>query len=241
MLENTLSGAVSRKKLILSLTEDDRSDLSGFLARFPEGVAAADAAAYETRLPKQLGIRIPAQVSFASIGYHLDEAGMVYDGTARLLSNILSLAHLWNEVRVQGGAYGAGMRVGKSGGLFTYSYRDPNPARSLEVYRNMGSFAKAFAESGEDITGFIISTIAETEPLVGPAQQGRMADGDWFAGIGYAEAAAERRELLSATTADLVKWCSALNALRDHAAVCVVGYADALESCKNENLTVLDI
>ena len=241
LLENTLSGAVCKKKLVLSLTEDGRSDLSGFLARFPEGEAADDAVAYETRLPKKLGIRIPAQVSFASVGYHLDEDGMTYDGTARLLSNILSLAHLWNEVRVQGGAYGAGMRVGKSGGVFTYSFRDPNPARSLEVYRNMGGFMKSFAESGEDLNGFIISTIAETEPLISPAQQGRIADNDWFAGNGYTEAAAERKQLLTATMEDLAKWCNVLDALRDKAAVCVVGYADALDGCKDENLTILDI
>ena len=241
LLQQVLKNAVCQKKLTLSLTEDGRSDLSSFISRFSEGDCTVEAAAYETKLPQKLGIRIPAQVSFASIGYHLDEAGLAYDGTARLLSNILSLAHLWNEVRVQGGAYGAGMRVGKSGGLFTYSYRDPNPARSLEVYRNMGGFVKAFAESGADITGFIISTVAETEPLVGPAQQGAMADNDWFAGLGYEEAAAERKQLLTATSADLAKWRDALDSLRDKAAVCVVGYADALDGCEEEKLTILDI
>ncbi len=241
LAQDTLVKAVCRNNLILSLTEDGRSDLTGLVERLREGTCSAEAAGYETTLPKKLGIRIPAQVSFASVGYHLGEMGMVYDGTARLLSNILSLAHLWNEVRVQGGAYGAGMRVGSSGGLFTYSYRDPNPARSLEVYRNMGSFVKSFAESGADITGFIISTIADTEPLVGPAQEGRMADSNWFSGFDYAKAVAERQQLLGASATELSKWCDALNALREHSSVCVVGFADALEGCKDEGLTVIDI
>ena len=241
LVTDTLAAAVCRSRLTLSLTEDGRSDLSGFVELLPEGICVAEATAYQTALPKKMGIRIPAQVSYASVGFHLDEVGMAYEGSARLLSNILSLAHLWNEVRVQGGAYGAGMRVGKSGGLFTYSYRDPNPSRSLEVYRNMGSFVKTFAQSGADITGFIISTISETEPLVGPAQQGRMADSDWFAGQGYEEAVAERQQLLGATAEELAKWCTALDSLREQAAVCVVGYANALESCKDENLTVIDI
>ena len=241
MLEQVLATAVCQSRMVLSITEDGRSDLSAFVARFPVGEAAAQASSYQTELPKKLGIRIPAQVSFASVGYHLDESQMVYDGTARLLGNILSLAHLWNEIRVQGGAYGAGMRAGKSGGLFTYSYRDPNPARSLEVYRNMGQFVEAFAASGEDITGFIISTIAETEPLVGPAQEAVLADTNWFSGFDFAEAQAERSQLLNATAAELAKWCAPLNALRESAAVCVVGYADALEGCANENLSILDI
>ena len=241
LLENTMKKAVCRNRMVLSLTEDNASDLSAFVSRFPEGTAAADTAVYQTGLPVKLGIRIPAQVSYASVGFHLDEVGMDYDGSARLLSNILSLANLWNEVRVQGGAYGAGMRVGQSGGMFTYSYRDPNPARSLEVYRNMSGFVKAFAASGADITGFIISTIAETEPLMGPDRQGGMADSEWFAGFDDEEALAERRQLLGANVEDLIKWCDALDALRDRAAVCVVGYADALESCAGEKLTIMDI
>ena len=241
LAQETLGRVICRERLTLSLTEEGRSDLTAFVAKLPQGETAAEAAAFATKLPKKLGIRIPAQVSFASVGFHLDEVGMAYDGTARLLGNILSLAHLWNEVRVQGGAYGAGMRVGQTGGLFTYSYRDPSPARSLEVYRNMGDFVKAFAQSGADITGFIISSISDTEPLVGPAQQGRIADGDWFDGYGYEEAMAERKQLLEAKASDLAKWCAPLEALREQGAVCVVGYADALESCKDENLTVLDI
>lgn len=241
LAEDTLRTAVCRSNLTLSLTEEARSDLSAFVASFPQGEAVAEAVGYSTTLPKRLGIRIPAQISYASLGFHLDEVGMTYDGTAKLLSNVLSLAHLWNEVRVQGGAYGAGMRVGGSGGMFTYSYRDPNPSRSLEVYRNMGSFVKDFAASNPDITGFIISTVAETEPLVGPGQQGQIADSYWFSGFGYAEALAERQQLLQATAGDFTKWCTALDALREQAAVCVVGYADALEGCADENLTILDI
>ena len=241
LVQQTLSAAVCRSRLVLGLTEEGRTDLSGLLNMLPQGEAVAEKAAYQTKLPKKLGIRIPAQVSYASIGFHLRQLGMAYDGTGRLLSNILSLAHLWNEVRVQGGAYGAGMRLGMGGGMMTYSYRDPSPARSLEVYRNMGNFVRSFAESGEDITGFIISTVSDTEPLASPDQLGAGADRDWFAGFGMEHAKAERQQLLDATTADLGKWCAVLDALREQASVCVVGYADALAACEAENLTVIDI
>lgn len=241
LAKETLAKAVCRKRMILSLTEEGCSDMASFVARFPEGGAAPETAGYISRLPKKLGIRIPAQVSYASLGYHLAEAGMVYDGTARLLSNILSLAQLWNEVRVQGGAYGAGMRVTTGGGLITYSYRDPSPNRSLGVYRSMADFVKNFAASGEDITGFIISSVAEAEPLVGPEEQGALADRNWFAGFGYEQALAERRQLLDTKAEDLARWCGALEAMKAQAAVCVVGYADALQACAEEGLTVVDI
>ena len=241
LVNQTLSAAVCRSRLVLGITEEGCTDLGAFLEKLPQGEAVAERAAYQTKLPKKLGIRIPAQVSYASVGFHLRQLGMEYDGTGRLLSNILSLAHLWNEVRVQGGAYGAGMRMGMGGSLFTYSYRDPSPARSLEVYRNIGNFVRQFAESCEDITGFIISTVAETEPLASPDQLGADADRNWFSGFSLEQAKAERQQMLHATAADLAKWCDALDALREQASVCVVGYADALAACESENLTVIDI
>lgn len=207
----------------------------------PQGEAAPEKAPYQTKLPKKLGIRIPAQVSYAATGFHLSQLGKQYDGSARLLSNILSLAHLWNEIRVQGGAYGAGMRMSMSGAMFSYSYRDPSPARSLEVYRNMGNFVRKFAQSGEDITGFIISSVAETEPLASPDQLGAGADRDWFSGFSLAQAKEERQQMLRSTAADLEQWCEVLDALREQGSVCVVGYTDALAACESENLTVIDI
>ena len=241
LVRNTLQTAVCRKRLVLSLTEEGNSDAAGLLARLPEGNEAPQKVAFVTDLPKKLGVKIPAQVSFASLGHNLGQTGTEYDGSARLVSNILSLACLWNEVRVRGGAYGAGMRIGNGGRLFTYSYRDPSPNRSLGVYRSMADFVKEFAASGQDITGFIISTVAETEPLIGPAEQGAVADINWFSGFDEEKARTERRQILEATTEELAKWCAPLEAMARDGAVCVVGYADALDACAEENLTVYDI
>ena len=100
---------------------------------------------------------------------------------------------------------------------------------------------KEFAASGQDITGFIISTVAETEPLIGPAEQGAVADINWFSGFDEEKARTERRQILEATTEELAKWCAPLEAMARDGAVCVVGYADALDACAEENLTVYDI
>ena len=235
-----LATAVCRGRMVVSLTEETPSDPASFIARFPEGTKAPASVSYTTALPRKLGIRIPAQVSYASIGSHLTRAGMGYNGTARLVSNILSLSCLWNEVRVQGGAYGAGMRMGRSGGLVTYSYRDPSPERSLGVYRSMSQFVQDFAAAAPDITGFIISTVADTEPLIAPASQGRLADVQWFSGFTYEKAAQERKDLLEAKPQDLVRWCAALETLKD-GPVCVVGYQEALDRCQAEGLTIYDI
>ena len=224
--------------MILSYTEDGHTPADAFVARFCTGTAVSEHCSYTTNLPKKLGIRIPAQVSYASLATSLKTA---YEGSARLLSNVLSLAYLWNEVRVKGGAYGAGMRISRNGGLFTYSYRDPNPANSLNVYRSMADCVRGLVAAGQDITGFIISTVAETEPLEDTARRGKTADNDWFFGWGREQACAERKQLLHATAEELSKWCDALDSLKEDAGICVVGYADALSACEAEGLTIMDI
>ena len=145
-----LENAVCASRLILSVTEDTVTDVTGLIGKFPVGTAAPEETAYRTALPERLGIRIPAQVSFACVGYHLSRCGSRYSGTVRLLSNIVSLSYLWNMVRVQGGAYGAGMHSGRGGSIFCYSYRDPSPDKTLEVYRGIGDFVRQFHDSGEE-------------------------------------------------------------------------------------------
>ena len=81
-----------------------------------------------------MGIRIPAQIAFAVKGYHLLNTDTKMNGSLRIASNIISLDYLWNIIRVQGGAYGAGFPVGRDGGMILLFLSDPSPARSLQVY-----------------------------------------------------------------------------------------------------------
>jgi len=236
-----LDKSLCRARLTLSVTADFPADMSGFLSALPAGEPAAPSAPYQTALPRKLGIRIPAQVSFACTGYRLDRCGEDYRGTVQLLSNILSLSCLWNEVRVQGGAYGAGMQASPDGSVHCYSYRDPSPARTLGIYRRMLDFIRAFRSSDEGLDKYIISTIAATEPLMKPVQQGIQADTRFFEGITRDHLLTERQQLLDAEFEDLLSWCTMLEAMARDAAVCVAGHEDALKTCENENLTILAI
>ena len=75
-------------------------------------------------------------------------------GAARVMSHVLSLEHLWNQVRVQGGAYGhryggAGQRFG--GFMLT---ADPTAARTLGCFAASAQYLRQMV--GEDLTGRII-------------------------------------------------------------------------------------
>jgi len=241
LAQRILSNLACKARLTLSVTADQQVSLAELVRGLPVGTPAPAAAAYTTRLPKKLGIRIPAQVSYAGMSYSLDACGETYHGSFPLLSNILSLSCLWNAVRVQGGAYGAGMNCGRGGSFFCYSYRDPSPNRSLGAYRAMADFVEGFLESGESLDKFIISTVAGDDPLMSPRQVGSVADTRWFCGITDENMAKDRGELLRSTGEDLRRWCNALRSFAQDGAVCVVGHGEALAACEEENLTVVDI
>jgi len=180
--------------------------------------------------------KFAAQAAFAELGYHL---GKKADGSLQIADNILSLSYLWNEVRVQGGAYGVGMRTSRTGGMVCYSYRDPSPARTLQVYAGSADFLKAYCEGDEDLDKFIISAVAGTEPLRAPGERGLAADDRWFCGITYETRKEHRRQMLSTTREKLLGWCDTLKTMSADGAVCVVAHDEALKQC--ENLEIFDL
>ena len=162
------------------------------------------------------------------------------NGHMSVASNIVSLSFLWNEIRVQGGAYGASMSAGRTGGLFCFTYRDPSPARSLEIYKSIPDFLNEAASSEDmDPSGFIISSIASTEPLLSPAAKGRAADDFYLSGFTDEDRIRFRKEMLETTPEMLKEQCEALAQMARYGAVCVVGPKEVLETI--DDLEIVDL
>ncbi|MBQ8554244.1 MAG: insulinase family protein [Clostridia bacterium] len=236
LIKEKLAAAVCRARLTLSVTANLEADVNSLLAALPAGESCAPDAAYAIDLPMKQGIRIPAQIGY---GVLASDLGCEWNGSALVAANILSLGYLWNVIRVQGGAYGCGLRIGRCIAL-AYSYRDPTPARSLTMYREAADFLRAFVDSGERIDKFVISTIAETEPLMSPRDEGARADGEWFAGKTEAHLRQERAEILATDGKALLFWCDVLEHMAKTGAVCVVVHDEALKACEAENLVIAD-
>ena len=238
--EKLIARAVVRADAVISITASDPADVSGFIGMLPAGASRPEAASYKTPLPRRLGIQIPASVSHAIQAYDLSCMNARPAGSLSTAANILSLAHLWNEIRVKGGAYGASVAAGRSGSCLCYSYRDPSPARSLGIYRTIPDFLEGFASmEGLNLDGFIISTIAGAEPLISPSAKGRAADDFWFSGFTDEDRIRVRKEMLETTPQDLLSWKDAFTNLSSEGAVCVIGPRSALEAC--EDLEIVSI
>ncbi|MCR5808948.1 MAG: insulinase family protein [Clostridiales bacterium] len=218
--DNSLVGS----RLTVGITANEKPCMCALKQALPEGTPAPAEVHYDSPVPEKFGVRIPAQVSFAEKGILMAEP----DGAMKVASTIIGLNFLWNKVRVQGGAYGVGLNVSNRGMLCHYTYRDPSPARSIGVFGEESDFLKAFCESGEDLTKFIISTIGSTEPLMSPAEMGAFADMNHLDGRTPETEKKLREEILSATKEKLLELGKVLDDCRDNGRICVVGCDSAL-------------
>ena len=238
--EEVIRKSVCRQNAIIGVTADSYPDLSKLMEKLPDGEAMPDKVHYESELPRRMGIEIPAAVSFAVTSYDLKSDGHKMSGNFQVAANIISLSHLWNSIRVQGGAYGASMSAGRTGSLFCHTYRDPSPGRSLGIFKTISEFLSDFAkDEALDIDGFIISTIASTEPLLSPGAKGRSADDFYLSGFTDEDRIRIRREILNTKAGDLAGLSEVLKEMADKGTVCVVGPRSALEACENLEIYAL--
>lgn len=224
-----------RERLTVGVASQGETDCASVIDLIKSGSPAPESANYKTDLPSRLGIRIPAQVSYAEKGIAVDKL----KGEMKVAANIIRLGYLWGKVRVQGGAYGCGLRINEKGAVCNYSYRDPAAARSLGVYDEESAFIKEFCESGEDIGQFIISAIGGTEPLMTPKEQADMAQSDILNGITHEDRRSLRAEMLATDSERLLALCEVFDDCAKNGAVCVVGSDAALAEIPD--LTVIDL
>ena len=236
LAERMMTETFCRRRMTASITATSATLPEALIEALPEGSEAPETAEYRNDGPMRAGFRIPAQIGFAVRGWRL---GQAFEGSMWLATSILSLGYLWNTVRVQGGAYGAGIQIDRAGNLFSYSYRDPTPAKTLTADSGAADFLREFAKQGEALDPYIISALNELNPLLSPRDKGSLADGRYMTGYLREEAEKIRRQILHATPEDLVRCAEWLESFVKEGAVCVVAHQDALKAC--EGLEISDL
>ena len=226
-----LNESVCRARMTLSVTADNVIVPELLAWAFPEGKPAAEAAFYREIAGTRTGFRIPAQTGFAARGYRLNRCGYTFSGSLWLAGGILTLGYYWNKVRVQGGAYGAGIQIDRNGNIFSYSFRDPTPARTLAEDGGAGDFLREFAKSSENLDRYIISALNELNPLLSPKNKGALADARMLTGYTREESERIRKEVLNTTPEQLAECAELFDRFAEEGSVCIVSHEEALHQC----------
>lgn len=221
-----------RRRAVLSVTgQMPREELPGLASFLPEGRAPKEAVSWSWEKPaRKEGILVPAAVGFAGKGGHLAQCGARYSGAMAVAARILSYGYLWNTVRVKGGAYGTRLAITPGGDVAFTSFRDPSAAASLAVFDKAGASLRELCASGQELTSYIISTIAATEPLLTARQKGMQAAEDYMEQVTGQMRQRDRRQILCTTKEDLEKVSRILDEICEKGGSCIVGGQEILEA-----------
>ncbi|MBR0385216.1 MAG: insulinase family protein [Erysipelotrichaceae bacterium] len=186
------------------------------------------------------GIIIPANISFAASSTNLENM-IRKEGTMYVISNILTYDYLWTNIRVKGGAYGCGFRCGSGHQANFYSYRDPNPANSLRIYKETVDYLTAFSQRTDSMENYIVGTTGDYDPLLSPKTSIRARDMEYFMGLTYQDKSRILQEILTTDHKDIADAIELFEKNNRDDNVCVFGNKDAIDKCRDQLDTIFDL
>ncbi len=205
-----------------------KEQLPGFLARVPS----------TERKPQQWqlaleheneGLAAASKVQYVVQGADFRNLGHAHSGHLEVAERILSREYLTDQIRVQGGAYGAWSQFGRSGLGLMSSYRDPHLKRTFEVYDGAVDYLKGFQADPRMMTRFIIGAIAGRDKPGSPAGEGARAIAYALQGLEQATRQAERDQILGAKPADIRALAPLVEAVLGAETFCVYGNETKLQ------------
>ncbi len=159
-----------------------------------------------------------------------------------VIARYLRNAWLWDQVRVQGGAYGAFCLFDRiSGALSFVSYRDPNLLQTLAAFDQSSRFLREHRLEKKELDKSIIGTIGDLDAHMLPDTKGYVAMVRHLVNDTEEDRQRMREEILGTRASDFKAFARLLDQVKDQGIVKVLGAAAALralqEQQKELNLT----
>lgn len=181
---------------------------------------------------KNEGLMTSSEVQYVGKGYNFKKLGYSYKGSLQVLKTILSYDYLWNQIRVQGGAYGAFFNAGRDGNIYFLSYRDPNLIETLNAYDGTSEYLKNFDVNEREMRKYIIGTISGLDTPLTSAGKGELAASRYIRHIKYEDVQRERTEVLNTTKKDIRDTFHLIGDVLDQGYLCVMGNEDKIMANK---------
>ena len=206
-----------------------------------DGMAGAPVLTVPAPEDKHEAFIVASDVTYTACGWDRRLLGEPYGGTWLLASRILSYDFLWTEVRVKGGAYGAGFQTTRSGSSRFYSYRDPRIDETVERFRTAGDWlAGVFSPTESEMDGYVVSTVASLDAPAKARELLRRQDGLYFSGATLADRARVREEVRAARTEDVRALAPSVDAIAGAGCVCAFGNGEVIRA-SGEDFNVVDL
>ncbi len=155
-----------------------------------------------------------------------------------MLRTIMGYDYLWNNIRVQGGAYGCMNRYSRTGNSYMVSYRDPNLENTNRVFEESAAYTEHFDASPRDMTKYIIGTVSGMDTPLNPSAKGYRSMGAWMTGLTFEQVQKERDEVLACGCEEIRALAPYLRAVFSRNNLCVIGNGERVEESRELFKTV---
>jgi Zn-dependent M16 (insulinase) family peptidase len=246
-LEELRGMLLTRRRLTLNLTcGEDQSGrvhpaLERLLAMLPSGATPSRPARLgpeHPQAPASAGseaLVATTNVNFAAVAVRGSAFGTRESIQESLLAHFLSTGYLWEQVRMKGGAYGAGAVASGLERVFSFSsYRDPNITRTLEAFRGALQAARQEALSERAFEQVLIGAVGQEERPLAPGEKGFVALKRRLLGISDELRQRRRDLLLAASPGDLTEAAERLLAAWEASQTVVLAGRPAYEKAVQE-------
>jgi len=235
-LETLLGLLLRRSALVTNLTADGPalSDttrrLGALLADLPDSQLPAATRALPV-LPAREGLILPAQVNYVCTGANVKALGLAPGAAAAVVGKFLRAGYLWERVRVQGGAYGAGVSYSRTSGNLTFtSYRDPNLGRTVEAFAGVAPYLASLDLDPAELEKSIIGSVGDMDQYLLPDAKGFTALARDLTGEDEAYRQAAREDILNAGPQDFRDFAEAVRVATTQGCIVIAGGQNGLAS-----------
>ncbi|MCR5786385.1 MAG: insulinase family protein [Acholeplasmatales bacterium] len=184
------------------------------------------------------GFMAPIDVNFVAAG---GASYGNYNGSIKVMNNYLSMAYLWQVVRVKGGAYGCFARVNDNQGITYASYRDPNITETLKAYKELPDWILNLELTDKELEDAKIGAIGLLDDSCHVSLMGMRALTLYLVNAKYEDTKKNRLELINASLDDIKANSKLYKQALDNDAICVIGNKDKIVENKNLFKTIRNL
>lgn len=234
-LRNLMDRIFTRKRLAVSFTAKEEAYresaqvLNRYLERLPEGDGMFLEAVLSLR-KKNEGFTDASQIQYVARTGNYRNNGFEYTGRLKILKVILSYDYLWTNIRVVGGAYGCMCNFLRTGESYFVSYRDPNLAKTIEVYERLPQYIRKFDADERDMAKYIIGTFGALDTPLNPEAKGNRSMSAYLQGLSFEDVQKERDEILATEPKDIRVLSGLVRSILDDKCLCVIGNENAIRA-----------
>ncbi len=164
----------------------------------------ADAEIKAINVPSLEALLLPTKVSYVATSFPGSVIGSEQWVHEILLAHLLRTGYLWEEIRMKGGSYGASAGIDGMSGIFSFSsYRDPELAKTLDVFKQALELFVKNPPSEHDLLLAKIACVARDLRPMAPGEAGMTSFRRWLYGIDDQLRQEKRNQMLASTSNDL--------------------------------------